>query len=201
MRPPDRLPSASRARARLQARRGFSLVELLIGLAITAAIMTATLMAVQASFRSYQSSVEETSTHMTGRVVSNRILSLVRTGIDFAPLPDDPRDRFVQSDTLTVTSLDGAPITLRLDRQEEILFVRVGAGAERPLLAGVRGPVNGNDDAIGAFTLEYEKGSVLVRASFDLTVTGDPEAQIVMEGDDVVPLRLVGTSSPRREPW
>jgi riboflavin kinase/FMN adenylyltransferase len=36
---------------------------------------------------------------------------------------------------------------------------------------------------------------------FDLVVEGDPEAQLAIEGDEVIPLRLVGTASPRREPW
>ena len=46
-----------------------------------------------------------------------------------------------------------------------------------------------------------EKGTTLVRASFDLTVGRDLEAQLAIEGDEVAPLRLVGTASPRRAPW
>jgi prepilin-type N-terminal cleavage/methylation domain-containing protein len=183
------------------ARAAFTLIELLIGLAITAGLMTAMLMAMQASFRGYQASVEQASTHMTGRVISQRILTLVRTGDAFGPLPADPRDRFVVSDTFSVTSQDGAEITLRLDRPSATLFVSTGGGEERTLLAGVRGPINAEGAELGAFTLEFEKGTTLLRASFDLVVEGDPEAQLAIEGDEVIPLRLVGTASPRREPW
>jgi hypothetical protein len=69
------------------------------------------------------------------------------------------------------------------------------------LLSGVRGPVDDEGVPVGAFTLEFEKGTTLVRASFDLTVGRDLEAQLAVEGDEVAPLRLVGTASPRRAPW
>ena len=186
---------------RPRVRRGLTLIELLIALAITAALLAAMLMVLQSAFRGYQASVEQSSTHMTGRIVAQRILTLVRTGAAFGPLPDDPRDRFVRGDTLAITLANGETVVLRLDRAEETLTIRAGAGDERLLLAGVRGPVDDEGAARGAFTLEFEKGTSLVRASFDLTVEGDPEAQLVIEGDEVAPLRLVGTGSPRRSPW
>lgn len=186
---------------RPRVRRGLTLIELLIALAITAALLAAMLMVLQSAFRGYQASVEQSSTHMTGRIVAQRILTLVRTGAAFGPLPDDPRDRFVRGDALAITLADGETVVLRLDRAEETLTIRAGAGAERLLLSGVRGPVDDEGAARGAFTLEFEKGTSLVRASFDLTVEGDPEAQLVIEGDEVTPLRLVGTGSPRRSPW
>ena len=191
----------SRLRPRRDARRGLTLVELLIALAITATLLAAMLMALQAAFRGYQASVEQSSTHMTARIVAQRILTLVRTGAVFGPLPDDPRERFVRGDTITIARADGETITLRLDRTEATLFIRAGAGDERTLLSGVRGPVDDNGAARGAFTLEFEKGATLVRASYDLTVEGDPSAQLMIEGDEVTPLRLVGTGSPRRAPW
>lgn len=183
------------------ARRGLTLIELLIALAITAMLLVAMLMALQSSFRAYQASVEQSSTQMTGRVVSQRILGLVRTGAAFGPLPEDPRDRFVEGDAMAITLDGGETVTLRLDRAAETLFIRAGAGDERTLLTGVRGPVDGEGAARGAFTMEFEKGTTLVRASFDLTVESDFETQLTMEGDAVTPLRIVGTASPRRSPW
>ncbi|MEY3142288.1 MAG: hypothetical protein RLY21_781 [Planctomycetota bacterium] len=186
---------------RRQARRALTLIELLIALAITATLLAAMLMALQVGFHGYQASVAQSSTHMTGRIVVQRILTLVRTGAAFGPLPDDPRDRFVQGDSLVITLASGETVSLRLDRAQETLFIRAGAGDERTLLSGVRGPVDDEGAARGAFTLEFEKGTSLVRASFDLTVAGDPESQLAIEGDEVAPLRLVGTGSPRRSPW
>ena len=188
-------------RRRMRASRGFTLVELLIALAITATLLAAMLMVLQTAFRGYQASVEHSSTHMTGRIVSQRFLALVRTGSAFGPLPGDPRDRFVRSDTFTATPAGGEPLTLRLDRAQRTLFIRAGTGDERVLLSGVEGPADGEGQPLGAFTLEFEKGTSLVRASFDLTVGRDLETQLAIEGDEVVPLRLVGTASPRRSPW
>ena len=191
----------TRRRARARAPHGLTLVELLIALAITATLLVAMLMALRAAFRGYRASVEQSSTQMTGRVVAQRILGLVRTGAAFGPLPDDPRDRFVQGDSLAITLDTGETVTLRLDRAAETLFVRAGSGDERTLLSGVRGPVDDEGAARGAFTLEFEKGTSLLRASFDLTVESDSETQLTLEGDEVTPLRIVGTASPRRSPW
>jgi prepilin-type N-terminal cleavage/methylation domain-containing protein len=188
-------------RTRGRARRGLTLIELLIALAITATLLAAMLMALQAAFRGYRASVEQSSTQMTGRVVAQRILGLVRTGAAFGPLPADPRDRFVQGDSLAITLDTGETLTLRLDRAGETLFIRAGSGDERTLLSGVRGPVDDEGAARGAFMLELEKGTSLVRASFDLTVDSDFETQMMLEGDEVTPLRIVGTASPRRSPW
>ena len=68
-------------------RRGFNLIEVLIALAITATLLTATLAALDASFRAYQATTEEVSTQSIGRIVMHRMLTLIRTGTDFGPFP------------------------------------------------------------------------------------------------------------------
>jgi hypothetical protein len=75
--------------------------------------------------------------------------------------------------------------------------MHIDDGPEQLLLEGVSGP---SDDS-GAFTLEFENGVKLVRASFDLTVDADDNASVELEGDDVVPIRLVGSTAPRRLIW
>lgn len=177
---------------------GFTLIELLIALAITASLLSAMLLALHAAFRGYQASVEQSSTHITARVASQRILALVRTGSTFGPLPADPRDATLRTDEFDVAAEGGATLSFRLDRGERTLFVRAGDGPERTLLSGVDGPVDAAGAAVGAFTLEFEKGTKLTRASFDFTVAGDPEAQLAIEGDEVTPLRVIGSASPRR---
>ena len=47
-----------RRRRSITRRRGFNLVEVLIAMAITAALLTATLVALDASIRAYQSTTE-----------------------------------------------------------------------------------------------------------------------------------------------
>ena len=68
---------------RIRARRGFSLIEMLVALGICSALLTATLVSLHASFRAYQSTTEQASTHVIGRVVMHRIMALVRNGVGF----------------------------------------------------------------------------------------------------------------------
>jgi prepilin-type N-terminal cleavage/methylation domain-containing protein len=182
-------------------RRGFSLVEMLIALAISAALLVAVLSALVASFRAYQATTEQASTHVVGRVVMHRVLALIRNGVDFGPVPDDARERFVQSDEIIFVDDSGREISVRLDRASSALFLSIDEGPEQLLLEGVRGPVDAQGVAMGAFALEFANGSRLVRASLDLTVEADDNASLTLEGDDVVPIRLIGSAAPRKLLW
>jgi hypothetical protein len=174
---------------------------MLIALAISAALLVAVLSALVASFRAYQATTEQASTHVIGRVIMHRMMALVRNGVDFGPLPEDARDRYVLTDEFVFVDEDGREIALRLDRPTSALLMKVGDAAEQLLLEGVRGPVDETGAAIGAFTLEFEQGTTLVRASFDLTVDADDNASVALEGDEVIPIRLVGSTAPRRLTW
>ena len=193
-----RTSAAPRPRRRA---RGFSLVEMLIALAISAALLVAVLSALVASFRAYQATTEQASTHVIGRVIMHRMMALVRNGVDFGPLPEDARDRYVLTDEFVFVDEDGREIALRLDRPTSALLMKVGDAAEQLLLEGVRGPVDETGAPIGAFTLEFEQGTTLVRASFDLPVDADDNASVELEGDEVIPIRLVGSTAPRRLTW
>lgn len=73
--------------------RGLSLVELLIALAITAMLLTATMVAIDASFHAYAAAAESASTQTATRMTIHRLLTLVRTGTAHGPLIDsDPTD-------------------------------------------------------------------------------------------------------------
>src|SRR5688572_33145748 len=78
-------------------RRGFNLVELLIALAITSALLTAVLVALNASFMAYQATTEVASTHTIGRLTVHRVLAMIRTGTKFEPNPDNPVDTVFKS--------------------------------------------------------------------------------------------------------
>lgn len=184
-----------------RARRGFSLIEMLIALAICSALLTATLVSLYASFRAYQSTTEQASTHVIGRVVMHRVMALVRNGVGFGPLPEDPRDTSIATDEMTFLDDDEREITLRLDRVHKVLLMQVDGSQEQVLLDGVSGPTDTDGTELGAFQLEYENGYKLIKASFDLTVSADDTAQLSIEGNDVVPIRLVGSTAPRRIIW
>lgn len=185
-----------------RARRGFSLLEMLVALGICSALLTATLVSLHASFRAYQSTTEQASTHVIGRVVMHRVMALVRNGVGFGPLPEDPRETSIATDEMTFLDDQEREITLRLDRTHKVLLMQIDGSAEQVLLDGVSGPTDTDGAQLGAFQLEYENGSKMVKASFDLTVAADDTAQdLKIEGNDVVPIRLVGSTAPRRIIW
>src|SRR5687767_4914529 len=100
-------------------RRGFNLVEMLIALSITSALLTATLVALNASFMAYQTTTEEASTHVISRLVMHRMLTMIRTGQDFEPMPDNPLDSTVRSKEITFWNTSGEDVTIRWDEEEE----------------------------------------------------------------------------------
>src|SRR5262245_43037990 len=80
--------------------RGFSLIEMLIALAICAALLTCTMVALNASFTAYQATTEVASTHTIGRLVMHRMLALIRTGQEFGPYPTNPLITTLASDEI-----------------------------------------------------------------------------------------------------
>lgn len=192
-------------------RRGFSLIELLIALTITATLMTATLTALDASFKGYKVTTDGASTHVVSRVVMHRITSLVRTGDQFGPYPIDPLDPAqnpVESTFMEfLASEDASTATrtiVRLERREAaqdgpfaLWYVRqvfvnnvLSSEESRVLLTNVQQL---------SFNLEYDNAQVLTRATIDLTVHPDDLGDGSIHGDITAPpLRLVTSVSPRR---
>lgn len=196
-----------------RSRRAFSLVEMLIALAISAALLTASLSALDASFKSYQVTTESASTNIVCRIVMQRMLAMIRTGTDFGPYPldvlDTSQNPVVSNSIEFVSAQDTANDYRQVTRIETVNDDEANDGSfilmltiedhngddvteqEHPLLRGVR-------DA--TFTLEYDIGPRLRLATIDLTV--DPERlsdagiRMVDAGADTI--RLVASSSPRR---
>ncbi len=197
-------------------RRAFSLVEMLIALAISGSLMAATLAALDSSFKQYKTTTESASTHVVSRIVMHRMLSMVRTGAEFGPFPDDPLDPdqnpiasgFIEF----VSDTDfGGEIT-RITRIEhraseddgpldELWYVVVEPAdeededetvvEERVLLTGV---------TACQFNLEYnEQTWLLDRATIDLTIEPNDSADLTIGGDaPPETIRLVASAAPRQ---
>ena len=180
-------------------RRGFNLVEVLIALAITASLLTATLVALDASFRAYQSTTEEVSTQSIGRIVMHRMLTLLRTGTEFGPYPADPRVSRIRSDYIEFRTQEDEVVTIRWDRANEVLTYQIEGQAPVELLDGVVGTEDDQGNLIEPFTLEFEQGRRLYRASIDLSVEPNDVIDLSIEGDNARRIRLVGSAMPRLE--
>ncbi|MEE8146582.1 MAG: prepilin-type N-terminal cleavage/methylation domain-containing protein [Longimicrobiales bacterium] len=188
-------------RARL--RRGFNLVEMLIAMSITTALMTATMIALDASFMAYQSTTEVASTHTIGRLVMLRMLTLIRTGQEFGPFPINPQDSILESNSIEFVTPGGQILELRFVEDEQALYVirdPGGANLQNLLLEGVIPQYDGVD-LIPPFTLEYERGRRLHRATIDLTIQPDDNMSVDLDGDNLEQIRLVASAMPRIEAY
>jgi len=200
---------------RARARRGFSIVEMLIALTISATLLTATLAALHSSFQHYQSTTESASTHVISRMVMHRMLAMIRTGVDFGPIPLDPIDpnqnpvvdtfiEFVSQrdaeggiDRVTRIEFRPPPAGSPAGAPGQLWFMLLEPGSpptileERPLLDGVR-------DA--TFTLHYsEQTWRLNRAEIDLTIEPNDSQDLTITTDTTPQtIRLVASAAPRQ---
>lgn len=193
--------------------RGFSLIEMMVALAISAALLTASLAALDTSFKSYQQTSETASTHVVTRIVTHRILTMIRTGQEFAPYPIDVLDQAQNpmfTNTIEFVSAENEATNFReITRIFAEIDPDAGDGSQRLMLTldeftdGVltasetRVLLRGVLDA--TFSLEYDIGPQLRRATIDLTVeASDVGAAGLNANWDTPTLRLVASASPRR---
>ena len=200
-------------RPRGRTRRAFSLVEVLVALTITGTLLTATLAALDTSFKSYKLTTEGASTNVISRMVMHRMMTMIRTGSEFGPYPVDPLDPAqnpVESTFVEFVSRDdpatGERQVLRVERRDpstdangpfELWYVQVDFSngvevgrEERPLLVGVQQV---------RFVLEYDVGPRLRTATVDLTVRPNDFQDASFNVDLETPsIRLVSSVSPRR---
>lgn len=191
-------------------RRAFSIVEMLVALAISSTLLAATLSAFDASWRGYKHTTESASTHVVSRIVVHRTLSLIRTGSQFGPVPADVLD--AAQNPLTSSFIEfiseadrraGLNRVTRLERRTvsgspgefELWYLVTDLNTnariqERPLLRNVREC---------AFILEYEPGPRLIKATIDLTVAPRDDADMrIGVGEDAPTIRLVASTGPRQ---
>ena len=94
---------------------GFTIVELLIALAITALLLTAVAVAFNASVNSYTASEDIFKAVHTAQQALFRITSQIRTGLV------DPND--LSQDSCKLLCADGSEITYRYDSTENKLYL------------------------------------------------------------------------------
>ncbi len=185
-------------------RRGFNLIEMLIALAITAALMAATMVALDASFMAYQSTTEIASSHTVARLAIHRMQTLIRTGQDFGPFPTGPMDNLIASTDIEFLTQGGQLVVIEWvetpDAQHpeaNALYVSVDGSSPQLLLGGVMPQFDAMNNQVMPFTLEYETGSRLHRATIDLLLVPDDNQSVELDGDNQQQLHLIATAMPR----
>lgn len=192
-------------------RKGFSIIEMLIALTIVSTLLTATLTALDTSFRSYKVTTEGASTNVVSRLVMSRMMAMIRTGREFGPYPADvldPATNPLESNEIEFETFNnglGNRRVVRIERRAagspergpyELWYVQTelvndvpASVVERPLLTGV---------VDARFTLEYDVGPRLRRATVDLTVRPNDYQDASFSADLETPtIRLVSSVNPR----
>jgi prepilin-type N-terminal cleavage/methylation domain-containing protein len=212
--PGDRRPLRAGRRA------GFSLVELLVALTISATLLTATMVALDVMFKRYTMISDTASTHVVARTVMHRILSMIRTGREFGPFPTDvlsPSQNPIVTDNIEFLSREDTAANLRevtrierrssatIELNGETVQLRgpftiwlvvetttngVTTTRERPLLDGV---------ANALFTLEYTPGPRLRRATVDLII--NPRGSEFTRWDSTQQAWMVSKYDERTSQW
>lgn len=187
-------------------RRGLSLVEMLAALAISAMLLTATMVALDASFMAYADAAEQASTQSATRMISHRLVTLLRTSTAHGPLEADAGASppvTISGNTVTSSYVELIDqndniirVEYRVDEQQLWLSTTPaggGATTEHPLIGGVTRCV---------FTslrrINDEGLLVLERATMDLTVEPDDDATLALERGHKTPVRVVASTMPRR---
>lgn len=185
---------------------GLSLVELLIALAITAVLLTATMVATDACFRAYAGAAEQFSTQAVTRMTTNRLLSMLRTSTAHGPLQPDPScnpPATLSGNTITSPYLEMIDPFNRLVRIEyrpdrrELWMTRSnldGSNAQsQPLLFGV------TDARFYCLRRKNSAGLwILERATMDLTIQPDLDSTLPLEAGKSAPIRIIGSTKPRK---
>lgn len=201
---------SQRNRRRRSMSRGFSLIEMLVALTISATLLTATMVALDTSFKSYKVTSESVSTHVVGRLVMQRLTALIRTGENFGPFPVNPIiDPRIESTSIEFELIpdpfSNARQVWRIERVDapgptgpfELQATVEQYEGSTLVETSTRTLVRRVEDAM--FTLEYDVGPRLTRATIDLTLRPDDTQADSMVGELRAPfVRLVTSIAPRR---
>ncbi len=205
-------PMATWPRQSRDARRrgGFSMVEMLIALTISSVLLTACLVALDSMFKFYETTSESASTHVVSRLVMNRVMSMIRQGEEFGPYPlGVVTPTKIESDYLEFVSLDdtttGQRQVMRLEKAADVnnpgnflLQYKRWDYVNGTLTGSFTYPLIRNiKDA--KFTLEYDIGPRLMRATVDLAIRPDSGATNrtgLTDDLDTTVLRLIRSGSP-----
>ena len=187
-------------------RRGIGLIELLVALSISAALLTATAVAIDASFKAYAINQEQSDLTQRSRLAMYRMTTMLRQTKLHAPHTAALSAQFATGATVTDNGIDmfdlaGQSVTYRYDSTNKQLLAVVG-GASHVMCDGVQ-----------AFTVRMEPmrstdsiktgGSwdLLKRASIVLTVKTTSHTSVEGEGIGKQTVTLSASVMPRRNAW
>jgi prepilin-type N-terminal cleavage/methylation domain-containing protein len=193
--------------ARRGRRRGVGLVELLVALAISAALLTATAVAIDASFKSYAVNQEQSDLTQRSRLAMYRMVSVIRQTQLHQPVTGTTAyNEFKVGKTVTASGIEtfdlaGKPIRYFHDAVNKRLMVRTQTG-DHVMCEGVEAFAVTMVPMRSAQSIRTGGNwDLLKRATLLLSVrtTGDTAVKGEGVGEQVV--TLSASVMPRRNTW
>lgn len=194
-------PSCSSSPRIIRLRRcaGLSLIELVLALAITGMLLTATMVALDASFRAYASAAEEASTQSQTRMVTHRLMNMIRTSTALGPAANRHTDNPLTSDYLEMMGADGQEWAIEYDADAQTLSLvqgnRNNGDLPRHLLLSdvpqARFVTHSRRDDDGLWVVD--------RATVDFTATPPPDTTLALERGSGTPIRVIASTMPRKQ--
>jgi len=174
-------------------RRGFTLAEVLVSLAIMGVLMTGLFAAIQMSVDSYARTSADGVNRLTARLLVERMALLIRTGTSFSPVPEEVTTNLIESDTLGITTASGQEVMITWNSDDETIEMDVD-GVSSTVLGGV--VQLADSEVLTPFLLQYENGTILRRVTINLAVVPDPEHATAMDGGGQT-IRFTASVMPR----
>jgi prepilin-type N-terminal cleavage/methylation domain-containing protein len=187
-------------------RRGVGLVELLIALAISAMLLTATAIAVDASFKAYANNQEQSSLLQQSRMALNRMVTSIRTSDSHAPadfnlLVDFKNGKKVTGTAIAMFQEDGTNIVYHYDSAKQLLLADV-RGKSYTLARGVQAFAIIMEPMRSEEALRTGGGyDLLRRASIQITIGTTGQTAQSSETTGKHPVTLSVSVTPRRNSW
>jgi prepilin-type N-terminal cleavage/methylation domain-containing protein len=187
-------------------RRGLTFVELLIALAISAILLTATAVCTDASFRAYQVNQEQSTLIQRARIALNRMTTVIRTTTAHSPDSPVPASLFASGQTVTDTGID------LYDDTATLTIFRYDAANKR-LLAIVGGKTFELLDGVQSFQIKLEPmrspasirtgggWDLLMRATILMTIRSSVDSNAPGETTGTQVLAMSASVMPRRNVW
>jgi hypothetical protein len=190
----------------LRPRRGVGMVELLIALSITAALLTATAVAVDAAFKGYKINEENTLLTQRARVALNFMTTSIRTTQLHAPDTAGLATQFAGGATVTDTGIDmydagNRPLTFRYDAANKRLLA-VSNGTTYVMAQGVESFQVKMEPMRSSASVKTGGGwDLLRRATITLSVRTNAATALPSETTGRQVVTLSASVMPRRNAW
>jgi hypothetical protein len=193
-------------RSRSNRRRGIGLAELLISLSISAALLTAVAVAIDASFKAYSINQEQSDLMQRARLAVHRITTMIRQTKEHAPENGGLANDFSTGATVTDSGIDmmdlnDNEVTYSYDKGNKRLLAIVN-NKKFTLASGVEDFQVRMEPMRSAESIRTGGGwDLLKRATVLITVRTTSATATKGEGVDKQTVTLSASVMPRRNAW